>query len=223
MKLAFLIGVALVSILASSCLGRSELRTMKQEEMDPVGTQQIVVAGGCFWCLQPLFEMVKGVTHVEVGYAGGYRSGVSYEDVCSGTTGHAESVKVTFDPKVISADNLLRIFFTIHDPTTLNRQGVDHGTQYRSTVFYANEEERDRAKRIIDEISNAKIWSGKIVTTVEPLKNYTRAEEYHQDYYEKFEHASDAEKMQMNVGYCNAILAPKVLHFRQQFKKWLKS
>jgi peptide-methionine (S)-S-oxide reductase len=188
----------------------------------PPGAQELVVAGGCFWCVESLLEDLKGVYFVESGYAGGDMPGVTYEQVCSGATGHAEVVKVVFDPKKVSAEDLLRMFFVAHDPTTLNRQGPDVGTQYRSAIFYSTEEERERAEKIRDEIEAKKIWKNKIVTTIEPLINYTRAEEYHQNYFAKFERATPAQKMTMNAGYCSAIIAPKVIKFRKQYAEKLK-
>ena len=167
-----------------------------------------------------MYEQLKGVYFVESGYAGGTEKGVTYEDVCSGGTGHAEAVKIVFDPKQISADDLLRVFFTTHDPTTLNRQGPDSGTQYRSAIFVSNAAEKARAERIRAEMQ--KYWKDKIVTTIEPLKNYTRAEEYHQNYYEKYEKATDAQRATMNAGYYAAIIEPKVRKFREHYLAKLK-
>lgn len=191
-------------------------------ESTPPGQSSLVVAGGCFWCLESQFEMLKGVSKVESCYAGGTVPNPTYEQVCTGTTGHAEAVKITFDPKVISADDLLHIFFTIHDPTTLNRQGPDHGTQYRSAIFYANDAEKALAMKVLEEIEREKIWPNPIVTTIEPLKNYSLAEEYHQDYYKKFEEGTVAQKMGMNAGYCTAVIEPKVAKFRQKYAHLLK-
>jgi peptide-methionine (S)-S-oxide reductase len=196
--------------------------TPKEKVAVPSDAQTLVVAGGCFWCIEPLFEMVKGVLDVESGYAGGARANPSYEEVSTGVTGHAEAVKITFDPKKVSADDLLRLFFTIHDPTTLNRQGPDAGPQYRSAVFYSTPEEKERAQKIIDEIGKAKIWDKKIVTTLEPLRNYTTAEDYHQDYYKKFESATPAQRALMNESYCRIVLVPKVLKFKEKFKHLMK-
>lgn len=179
----------------------------------------VTIAGGCFWCLEPLFEMVPGVTDVEVGYAGGKKAGVDYEQVCMGNTGHAEAVKITFDKNKVSEEQLMELFFTVHNPTTLNAQGPDHGTQYRSTIFYRNDEEKALAEKVIANITKEKIWDAPIVTTVEPLVNYTRAEEYHQDYYKKFENASFTQKMGMNSGYCTAIIEPKVKKFKAKLQK----
>jgi len=191
-------------------------------EPTPPGQSTLVVAGGCFWCLETQFERLKGVVKVESGYAGGTVANPTYEQVCSGTTGHAEAVKIFFDPKQISANDLLHIFFTIHDPTTLNRQGPDAGTQYRSAIFYSNEEEKALAESVKRDIAREKIWKDPIVTTLEPLTNYTRAEEYHQDYYKKFEEGTVTEKLGMNAGYCTAVIEPKVAKFRQKYAHLLK-
>lgn len=182
----------------------------------------MVLGGGCFWCLEPLFERLKGVSKVEVGYAGGKSAQTTYEEVSTGRTGHAEVIKLWYDPKTISGDDLLRVFFTIHNPTTLNRQGPDSGTQYRSVVFYETEAEKARAERVIGEIAAQKLWPDKIVTTLEPLSNYVRGEEYHQDYYQKFDTASPAEKAGMNAGYCQIIISPKIAEFRKKFAHLLK-
>jgi len=188
----------------------------------PPNAKHLVVGGGCFWCIEPLFEMVKGVYAVESGYAGGARPNPTYEQVSTGASGHAEVIKISYDPDAISADDLLRIFFTIHDPTTKDRQGPDSGPQYRSVVFFESPEEKTRAEKIIEEITAAKIWDDPIVTTLEPLKNYTTAEDYHQDYYKKFENASTVERMGMNAGYCRVVIAPKVLKFKEKFQHLMK-
>ena len=184
--------------------------------------QSLVLGAGCFWCVEAQFRDIRGVTAVESGYAGGTTPNPTYNEVCSGDTGHAEVVRVTFDPEVISADDLLRLFFVAHDPTQKDRQGSDFGTQYRSVIFYNTEEERASAQRIIDEVNAEKIYSSPIVTTLEPLNAYTRAEEYHQDYYQKFEDANLLGKMGMNMGYCQAVVAPKVAQFRKKFRDKLK-
>lgn len=188
----------------------------------PAGAKVLYLAGGCFWCLDGMYRQLQGVLQVESGYAGGSRAGVTYEQVCSGATGHAETVRITYDPKLVSEEDLLRIFFTVHNPTTLNRQGNDEGTQYRSAIFTTNDEEKRLAEKVRDEVARAKIWDDPIVTSIEPLRNYTRAEDYHQDYFTKFEKASEAERRSMNAGYCSAVVAPKVIHFREMYAKRLK-
>jgi len=180
----------------------------------PVGKMEEVttLGGGCFWCLQPIFEELRGVTKVEVGYAGGTVANPSYEHVCTETTGHAEVVQVTFDPSEVSYEDLLRVFFTVHDPTTLNRQGHDVGTQYRSAIFYHTPEQKAAAERVIVEITKEGHWDGPIVTEVAPAKAFYRAEEYHQDYFRKNPYA----------GYCRAVIAPKVSKFRKMYANRLR-
>ena len=210
----------------ASCAMNTVPSASTQEQTAPKKTKMegksIVVAGGCFWCVEAQFQELKGVIDAESGYAGGDSTNVTYEDVSGGTTGHAEAVKVTYDPKVVNESDLLRIFFVAHDPTTLNRQGPDSGTQYRSTIFYTSPEEKALAERIIHEIDAEKIYKSKIVTTLEPLKNYVKAEEYHQRYFEKYEKATDEQKSHMNAGYCSFVVSPKVAHFRQMFRDKLK-
>lgn len=185
-------------------------------------TKSLVVGGGCFWCIEHNFEMLKGVVDVESGYAGGAKLPVTYEQVCSGMTGHAEVVKVNYHPSEISEADLLRIFFTLHDPTQLNRQGPDSGTQYRSVVFYTSEEQKALTQKIMKEITDAKLYRGKIVTTLEPLKNYQAAEDYHQNYFVKYEHATPQQRAMMNAGYCQVVVAPKVAEFRKKYASRLK-
>ena len=171
-----------------------------------------VLGGGCFWCLDAVFRDLEGVETVESGYAGGGGANPTYEAVCGGRTGHAEVVKVTFDPAKLSFDDLLRMFFTIHDPTTLNRQGNDVGTQYRSVIFAQSDAQRDAAKRVIAEIEREKLYPGKVVTQLEAAAPYYPAERYHQDYFEN------------NAGqpYCMFVVAPKVSKFRKQYADRLK-
>src|SRR3989441_6691922 len=157
----------------------------------------ITLAGGCFWCLQPVFQELHGVEKVEVGYSDGQLANPSYEAVCTDTTGHAEAVQVTFDPSVIPLADVLRIFFSVHDPTTLNRQGADFGTQYRSAIFHGLPEQEKTARQIMAEIHNAGIWGGPIVTEVAPLHAFDQAEEYHQDYFRE----------DPSAGYCPVVIA----------------
>lgn len=222
-EIPLLVTLGVIALGAYGIFGQSKPAASPAKTVATGPQKSIVLGGGCFWCLEPLFESLKGVADVEVGYAGGEVKNPSYEQVCTGTTGHAEVFRVTYDPKQISGDDILRVFLTSHDPTTLNRQGPDSGTQYRSVIFFETPEEKTAAKRIIDEIAKEKIWSDPIVTTLEPLTNYSRAEEYHQDYYEKFEKAGPLEKMGMNAGYCRVIIAPKVVKFRKKFAHLMKS
>ncbi len=186
----------------------------------PENAKSLVVGGGCFWCVEAILEDLKGVYAVESGYAGGRSLNPTYDQVLTGMTGHAEVVKVFFDPKVISADDILHVFMVTHDPTTLNRQGPDEGTQYRSVIFYTNPEEKALAEKIKTEMKS--VYKAPIVTTIEALKNYTRAEEYHQNYFVKYEKATPAQRSRMNAGYCSAIIEPKVRKFREKYIDRLK-
>jgi len=166
-----------------------------------------VLAGGCFWCLEAVFDQVTGVSDVVSGYAGGTNVDPTYEQVCSGSTGHAEVVRVTFDPAQISYADILHIFFTIHDPTTLNRQGNDVGTQYRSAIFTTLPEQQTAALEVMRELEAQQLWSNPIVTQVVPLETFYPAEDYHQEYYAR----------NPGQGYCQFVVAPKVAKFRQKF------
>ena len=170
------------------------------------------LAGGCFWCLEAAFTQLKGVERVQSGYAGGRVANPSYEQVCTGTTGHAEVVQITFDPQVVSFDDLLHVFFTIHDPTTPNRQGVDVGTQYRSAIFYHTPDQKAAAERVIAELQREHVWDDPIVTELKPLEAFYPAEEYHRDYYRR----------NPNQGYCSAVIAPKVAKVRKLFLDKMK-
>jgi peptide-methionine (S)-S-oxide reductase len=176
-------------------------------------TETATLAGGCFWCLEAVYLNVRGVEKVESGYAGGRVANPSYELVCSGMTGHAEVVQVTFRPDQISFRELLEIFFTIHDPTTLNRQGADVGTQYRSGIYYHSPEQKADAEAMIKLLQNEKVFPGSIVTEVAPLTEFYPAEAYHRDYY-----ARNPEQ-----GYCRAVVGPKVSKMRKQWASKLKS
>ncbi len=170
------------------------------------------LAGGCFWCLEAVFDNLKGVVDVVSGYSGGKAPNPSYKLVCTGTTGHAEVVQVTFDPDQISYKELLEVFFSIHDPTTRNRQGADVGTQYRSAIFYHSPEQKATAEEVIRELDAAKLWHGPIVTEVAPFKAFYPAEDYHQEYF-----ANNPEQP-----YCQIVIAPKVAKFRKQHLDRLK-
>jgi peptide-methionine (S)-S-oxide reductase len=176
------------------------------------GLQQATLGGGCFWCLEAVYVQLRGVTAVVSGYAGGHVPNPTYQRVCSGSTGHAEVVQVTYDPAVIGFRELLEIFFTIHDPTTLNRQGADVGTQYRSAIFYHDEEQKRVAEEVIKEMTEAKLWGKPIVTQVVPLDVFYRAEDYHQDYFAN-------NPMQP---YCQVVVAPKVAKVRKQHFEMLR-
>jgi peptide-methionine (S)-S-oxide reductase len=170
------------------------------------------LAGGCFWCLEAVFREVEGVENVVSGYAGGTTVEPTYEQVCSGQTGHAEAVQVNFDPLKIAYRQILEIFFSIHDPTTLNRQGADVGTQYRSAIFYRDEQQKAIAEELIAELNNAHIWKKFIVTQVVPLDKFYPAEDYHQGYFARHP----------EQGYCQAVISPKLSKFRRRWSKHLK-
>jgi peptide-methionine (S)-S-oxide reductase len=170
------------------------------------------LAGGCFWCLEAVYLDLRGVESVVSGYAGGHVPNPTYREVCSGLTGHAEVVQVAFDPAVVSYRELLQIFFTIHDPTTLNRQGADVGTQYRSAIFYHDDAQKATAEAVMAEVTAEKIWPNPLVTQLEPLAKFYPAEEYHQDYFAR----------NPSQPYCQVVVAPKVSKFRKQYVGMLK-
>lgn len=171
------------------------------------------LGGGCFWCTEAIFSDLKGVRSVESGYSGGKLPNPSYEQVCEGDTGHAEAINVVFDPSVISYRQILEIFFTTHDPTTLNRQGADVGAQYRSVIFYHSEEQRDVAKQVMKEVDDSGIWGKPMVTELVPFDAFYKAEDYHQEFFAK----------NPTQGYCAVVIAPKVLKFRKKYASLLKS
>ena len=167
-------------------------------------------AGGCFWCTESVFQNVKGVQKVVSGYAGGNIKNPTYREICSGLTGHAELVKITFDSEVISYNELMKIFFATHDPTTLNRQGNDSGTQYRSAIFYTSEENKNASAQFISEVAST-MWDAQIVTTLEPLEVFYEAEAYHQNYYNNH----------TTKGYCRVVIQPKLAKFKKEFQHLL--
>ncbi len=175
-------------------------------------TETLTLGGGCFWCLEAVFDELKGVTGVESGYAGGHVPNPTYTQVSEGNTGHAEVVQITFDPRVVSRDTILKVYFTIHDPTTLNRQGNDVGEQYRSIAFYRNAEQKAAIDRAIAEAAASGEWHGRIVTQVVPFRQFYKAEAYHQEYF----------KLHGTQPYCQLVIAPKVAKFRKLFHDQLK-
>ena len=183
---------------AHSTSGKDELATL---------------AGGCFWCIEAVFVELKGVERVVSGYSGGTVVNPSYRQVCTGTTGHAEAVQITFDPKVISFREILEVFFTVHDPTTRNRQGPDEGPQYRSAIFYHTEAQKAAAEQVIRDLGAARVWRDPIVTEVTPFRAFYKAEDYHQDYF----------KLHGEQPYCRAIISPKVAKFRTRYREKLKT
>jgi peptide-methionine (S)-S-oxide reductase len=185
---------------------------MKDDKEIQGGCQVATLAGGCFWYLEAVYEQLKGVESVTSGYSGGSVANPSYSLVCTGTTGHAEVVQIVFDPEEVSYEELLRLFFTIHDPTTLNRQGADTGTQYRSAIFYHNQAQKAAAEKVIGEIEAMKIWDDPIVTQVVPFEAFYQAEDYHQEYF----------RNNPTQPYCQIVIAPKVTKFRKQYMSRLK-
>ena len=174
----------------------------------PQGKEIATLAGGCFWCVEAVYDELNGIEEAVSGYAGGKVPNPSYEMVCTGITGHAEVVQITFDPKVISFKEILEVFFTtIHDPTTLNRQGPDVGTQYRSAIFYHTSEQKRIAEQVIAELEAARIWDAPVVTELKPFEEFYPAEDYHQEYF----------KRNPSQPYCRVVIAPKVAEFRKRF------
>jgi peptide-methionine (S)-S-oxide reductase len=174
--------------------------------------QTLALGGGCFWCTEAVYKEVRGITDVESGYSNGHVQRPTYEQVCTGTTGHNEVIKIEYDPDQISLRQVLEIFFVVHDPTQLNRQGNDTGTQYRSGIYYTTPQQKDEADNMIREMSQDKLFGKPIVTEVLPLTNYSPAEDYHQDFFEK----------NPTQGYCMAVAAPKVAKFRKTFTELTK-
>lgn len=195
----------ILAIVLAGFLGRTDAMAETNDR------ELATLAGGCFWCLEAAFEELKGVDKVESGYTGGDGK-ASYEAVCGGQTGHAEVVQVKFDPQVITYAELLGMFFSIHDPTTLNRQGADVGTQYRSAVYYHSETQKEAAERAIALLTEEKVWPNPIVTEVTALERFYKAEEYHQNYY----------KNNPSQGYCQAVINPKLAKFRKKYAESLK-
>jgi peptide-methionine (S)-S-oxide reductase len=198
-----------VAVIAGVMVG---VNAMSQTTSQSSLKETITLGGGCFWCTEAVFEELKGVEKVESGYSGGTVVNPTYQEVSSGETGHAEVSQITFDPNVISLKDILGVFFTVHNPTTLNRQGNDAGTQYRSVIFYRDAEQKAAAQQAIKDIGAAKIWDGQIVTEVTPFKAFYKAEDYHQEYF----------RLHGSQPYCQVIIAPKVAKFRDHFRSLLK-
>ena len=188
----------------------------EREKKDGVNADQkletATLAGGCFWCVEAVFDELRGVESVVSGYTGGDVERPTYQQVCAGTTGHAEAVQIKFDPAVVSFRELLEVFFTVHDPTTLNRQGADVGTQYRSAIFYHTPEQREIAAQTIAALEGEKLWDAPVVTEIAPFTEFYPAEDYHQEYFRR----------NPQQGYCRAIIAPKVAKFRKHYLEQLK-
>lgn len=200
---AILIAATLVSL--ASGPGSRAAEPQRSPTMD---REVITLGGGCFWCMEAVFQQLKGVVSVESGYSGGTVENPTYKQVCTGQTGHAEVVQLTFDPKVVSLHDVLEVFFALHDPTTVNRQGADVGSQYRSVVFYRTPEQRDAVQAVVRELEAKKAYSSPVVTQLEPFKAFYKAEAYHQDYYEQ----------NPNQPYCMLVISPKLSKFHKLFK-----
>jgi len=222
-------GIMLLTASVSGCSvlsGKNEKASMNSDENKKISGEKMtaadkrdttkyesaVLAGGCFWCIETIFQDLKGVERVESGYSGGATSNPTYKEVCEGNTGHAEVVRITFDPAVISYEQLLTVFFHIHNPTTLNRQGADAGTQYRSAIFYSGDSQKTSAEKVIADVTASKLWDDPIVTEVTAFDKFYKAEDYHQDYYNN----------NTEQGYCSMVIAPKVKKFYKEFPQLLK-
>ena len=199
--------IVLLTTVGMSGQNNTSTKTTKQSNLET-----ITLAGGCYWCVEAVYENLMGVKSAVSGYAGGKKPNPTYEEVSSGKTGYAEVVQITYDKTVTNLDEILKVFFTVHDPTTLNRQGADVGTQYRSAIFYKNEEQKKAAQAIINAMRKAKIYDSPIVTTLEPLTQFYKAETYHQNYYEN----------NKNQPYCQMVIQPKMEKFEKLFKDRLK-
>jgi len=210
-KIIIIIANILFTISSINCKGKAEM--IEQTKNSDAGKYELATfGGGCFWCTEAVFKQIDGVVETVVGYAGGDVENPTYEQVCTGTTGHAEVCQVKYDPEKISYKDLLEVFFKTHDPTTLNRQGADVGTQYRSVIFYHNDVQKNLALEYIKKLGREGVYSKPIVTQVEPLKNFYRAEEYHQNYFEKNPYST----------YCIFVVAPKIDKTKKLFKDKLK-
>lgn len=210
----FLINIALIllTIINLHCAENDKTNYGKKMSDEKNNLTKATFGSGCFWCTEAIFENVNGVTDVVSGYSGGKVFNPTYEQVCSGTTGHAEVVQLTYDSVVVSYVELLEIFWKTHDPTTLNRQGADVGTQYRSVIFYHNDEQKEKAKYYKDKLNKEGIWNNPIVTEISQIENFFEAEKYHQNYYEN----------NPNQGYCSFVITPKLEKFKKIFKDKLK-
>jgi peptide-methionine (S)-S-oxide reductase len=205
--------VSLLSRNDTTILQPKKVVTTMQDSLLTEGLEVATLGGGCFWCVEAPFDELKGVVKVVSGYTGGATKNPTYKEVCYGNSGHAEVVNVYFDPKIISFEDILRVFFHVHDPTTLNRQGNDIGTQYRSAIFYHDEAQKSSTKKIIEEIEKNNVWNNKIVTEVSKFAVFYSAEGYHQEYY----------KLNGHEPYCQYVISPKMKKFRTEFKNRLKN
>ncbi len=211
---SFLISNLFSAIMLISCTQKqsSTMSTVNLNNMTSIKTDTATFGAGCFWCVEAVFQQLDGVLKVTSGYSGGHIANPTYEQVCSKTTGHVEVCRIVYDPKQISFDELLSVFWKTHDPTTVDQQGNDHGPQYRSAIFYHNDEQKRIAEKYKEELNKSGAWPNPVVTTIEPLKNYYPAEDYHQNYYN-----SNGGQM-----YCRYVIQPKLEKFEKVFKDKLK-
>ncbi len=205
-------GIIFALVISFQITNMSDTKNIKEMNGVPSNLQKATFGGGCFWCTEAFFLNLKGVTKVESGYSGGKVKNPGYREVCSGLTGHAEVIQITFDPATVAYEDLLEIFWNTHDPTTLNRQGADEGTQYRSVVFYHNEEQMRMAEQYKQQLEASHVYKTPIVTEISPLINFFAAEDYHQNYF----------ALNQNQGYCQYVIRPKVEKFKKQFGAKLK-
>lgn len=210
MKLLVLHIILIINLV--TCQSKNPNTTMQDHNNQQQGTAVATFGGGCFWCTEAIFDRLEGVISVEAGYAGGTVKNPSYREVCTGDTGHVEVINIVYDPKVIDYSFLLEVFFNTHDPTTLNRQGADVGTQYRSVVFYHDEKQRITAIDMIKNFNSENTFGKPVVTAVEAFNNYYKAEDYHQEYYAN----------NPNAGYCNVVISSKVHKFEERYQAHLK-
>lgn len=210
-KIQGLLFTAITFVIFSSAVVQAQTNNTT-DTMSSTTMEEATFGAGCFWCVEAVFEEVKGVKSAIAGYAGGELPNPTYRQVSSGQTGHAEVTRITFDPSVISYKQLLQVFWHTHNPTTKNRQGADVGPQYRSAIFYHNEKQKEIAEKSLEKTDNSNLWEDPIVTEIEPLSNYSVAENYHQNYYEN----------NPNAGYCQVVIAPKLKKFRKEFSHLLK-
>jgi methionine-S-sulfoxide reductase len=200
--------ILIFAIIAQSTMAQTKPKTTNNMS----NLETITLGGGCYWCVEAVYENLKGVQSVVSGFAGGKKDNPTYKEVCSGTTGYAEVVQITYDKTVTNLDEIFRVFFTVHDPTTLNRQGADVGTQYRSVIFYKDETQKQAAQNLIAALKKAKVYNSPIVTTLEPLTKFYKAEDYHQNYYQN----------NKDQPYCQMVIQPKIEKFEKVFKERLK-
>jgi len=210
-SLLFLL-IIFFSFATKSCEAKNNYQKPKEEIMKSEKSEVAIFGAGCFWCTEAVFQRVEGVESVVSGYTGGKTDNPTYQDISSGTTGHAEVCQITYNPDIVSFQELLRVFFLTHDPTTLNKQGADVGTQYRSAIFYTSEEQKNTANLVVDEINREGIYDSKIVTEITPEKMFYPAEKYHQNYYNE----------NPRQGYCAFVITPKIEKFEKIFKNLMK-